>query len=80
MGIVSNLAMFVDHVTYTGCLKGKKATLEQEIEGLQHKLEVFKQRRTDVEAKLVEGALTLAGHAIGILRSYLPNLDVGLIS
>ena len=80
MEFVSSLIVLVDHVTYTGCLKGKKATLEQEIEGLQHKLEVFKQRRTDVEAKLVEGALTLAGHAVGILRSNLPDLDVGLIS
>jgi hypothetical protein len=44
------------------------------------KLEVSEQRHTYVEAKLVEGALTSAGHAIGILNSYLPGLDVGLIS
>jgi len=80
MEFVSSLVLLVDHVAYIWCLKGKKATLEQEIEGLRHKLEVFEQRRTDVEAKLVEGALTLAGHAVGIHRSYLPDLDVGLIS
>ena len=46
----------------------------------QCKLEVFEQRCVDVEAKLVEGALTMAEHAVGILKSYLPGLDVGLIS
>jgi hypothetical protein len=29
-----------------------------------------------IEVKLVEGALTTAGHAIGILKSYTPNLDL----
>jgi hypothetical protein len=33
-----------------------------------------------VEAKLVEGALTAAGHAVGILKSYLPDLDVSRVS
>ena len=55
-------------------------TLEQEIEELRRKLEVSEQHCIDVEAKLVEGALTSAGHAIRILKSYLPGLDVGLIS
>ena len=40
MECVSNLAMFADHVAYTGRLEGEKATLEQEIKELQHKLEV----------------------------------------
>ena len=69
-----------NHVTYTGRLENEKATLEQEIEGLRRKLEVSKQRHTDVEAKLVEGALTSVGHAISILRSYLPDLNASLIS
>jgi hypothetical protein len=43
-------------------------------------LEVSEQCCTDVEAKLVEGALTSAGHVVGIIKSYLPSLDVGLIS
>ena len=72
--------MVVDHVAYTGHLEGKKATLEQEVEELWHKLEVSEQHRIDVEAKLIEGALTSTGHAIDILRSYLRNLNVGLIS
>jgi len=38
MEIASNLAVFVDHVTYTGCLESEKATLEQEIERLWHKV------------------------------------------
>ena len=71
MEFVSSLAVLVDHVTYTERLEGEKTTLEQEVEEL---------RRTDVEAKLVEGAFTLARHAIGILKSYLPGLDVRLIS
>ena len=72
--------MLVDHVAYTRRLEGKKATLEQEIEELRCKLEVSEQRHTDVEAKLVKGALTLARHAVSIIKSYLPGLDVGLIS
>ena len=80
MEFASNLAMLVDHVTYTGRLEGEKATLEQEIKELRRKLEVFEHHHTDVEAKLVEGALTSAGHAIGILRSYLPNLNISLSS
>jgi hypothetical protein len=54
MEFVSSLAVLVDHVAYTGRLEGRKATLEQEVEELQRKLEVSEQRRTDVEAKLVE--------------------------
>jgi uncharacterized protein (UPF0335 family) len=80
VGIASDLAAFVDHVTYTGRLEGEKATLEQEIEELRRKLEVPEQRHTDVEAKLVEGALTSVGDAVGILRSCLPDLNVSLIS
>ena len=40
MEFVSSLAVFVDHVTYTEHLEGENATLEQEIEELQRKLEV----------------------------------------
>ena len=72
--------MLVDHVAYTERLEGEKATLEQEVKELRCKLEVSEQRHTDVEAKLVEGALTLARHAVSIIKSYLPGLDVGLIS
>ena len=72
--------MFVDHVAYTRRLEGEKATLEQDIKELQCKLEVSEQRCIDVEAKLVEGALTVAGHAVGILKSYMPGLDIGMIS
>ena len=79
-GVALNLAMFVDHVTYTRRLEGEKTTLEQEIKELQRKLEVSEQQCTDVEAKLVEGALTMAGHAVGILKSYTPGLDIGVIS
>ena len=80
MEFASNLAVFADHVAYTKRLEGEKATLEQGIEELRRKSEVSEQRRAHVEAKLVEGALTSAGHAIGILRSYLPNLNISLIS
>ena len=80
MEVSLSLAVSVDHVMSTGCLQGDKATLEQENEELRRKLEVSKQSRTDVEAKLVEGALTLAKHVVGILKSYFPGLDVGLIS
>ena len=80
MEFASNLAVFADHVAYTKRLEGEKATLEQGIEELRCKSEVSEQRRAHVEAKLVEGALTSAGHAIGILISYLPNLDMSLIS
>jgi hypothetical protein len=38
------------------------------------------QRCADVEAKLVEGALTAAGHAVGILKSYTLGLDISVIS
>ena len=47
---------------------------------MQRKLEVSEQQCIDVEAKLVEGALTMAGHAVGILKSYTPGLDIGVIS
>ena len=61
-------------------LGGQEGDSKQEVEELWHKLEVFEQCCIDVEAKLVEGALTSARHAISILKSYLPGLDVGLIS
>lgn len=54
--------------------------MEQEVDELRCKLDVSEQRLIDVEAKLVEGALTTAGHAIGILKSYLPDLDVSQVS
>ena len=80
MEFVSSLVVLVDHVAYTERLEGEKATLEQEIKELRRKLEVFEHHHTDVEAKLVEGALTSVGHAVGILRSYLPDLNISLIS
>ena len=80
MEFASNLVVFVDHVAYTGPLEGEKAILEQEITEIRRKLEVSEQRCADVEAKLVEGALTIDGHAIGILKSYTPGLDIGVMS
>lgn len=80
MEVPLSLAVFVDHVTYTGRLEDEKTTLKQVIEELRQKLGVSEQHRTDVEAKLVEGALTSVGHAVGILKSYLRDIDVGLIS
>lgn len=79
MEVSLSLVVSVGHVTYTRRLEGDKATLEQENEEVRCKLEVFEQHCTDVEAKLVEGALTSAGHAVGILRSYLPDLNMSLI-
>ena len=79
MEVSLSLAIFTDHVMYTGRLEGEKATLEKEIKELWRKIEASEQRHTNVEAKLVEGALTSAGHVVGILRSYLPDLNVGLI-
>lgn len=80
MEFVSKLVVLIDHVTYTGRLEGEKPTLEQEIGDLRRKLEVSEQRCADVEAKLVEGALTVAGHAVGILKSYTLGLDISVIS
>ena len=80
MEFASNLAVLVDHVAYIGRLEGEKVTPEQEIKELRHKFEVSKHRHIDVEAKMVEGALALVGHAIGILKSYLPDLNISLIS
>ena len=80
MEFASNHVVFVDHVAYTGRLEGEKVILEQEIAEIWHKLEVSKQRCADVEAKLVEGALTMARHAVGILKSCTLGLDIGMIS
>ena len=70
----------MDHAKYTRHLEGEKATLEQEVEELRRRLEDFEQRRVDVEEKLVEGALMDAGHAVSILRSHVPDLDISQIS
>jgi len=53
---------------------------EQEVEEIRRKHEESEQYRAHVEEKLVEGALTAASHAVGILKSHVPGLDVSLIS
>ena len=40
---------------------------------------VAEQRRADVEGELIEGAITVVGHAVGILKSRIPDLDISLI-
>jgi hypothetical protein len=50
-------------------------TMEQEIDELRCKLDISEQRRTNVER-----TLTAAGHAVGILKSYQPDLDVSRVT
>jgi hypothetical protein len=43
-GACSNFVIFVDHVTYISRPESEKTAMEQEVDELQHKLEVSKQR------------------------------------
>ena len=71
--------MFEDQRRYTELLKREKAALERQVVDLQKTLTVVEQRRADVEGELTEGAVIAIGHAIGTLKSRIPNLDVSLI-
>lgn len=53
--------------------------MKQQVDDLQKKLAVAEQRRADVEGELIEGAVTAVGHAVGTLKSRIPDLDVSLI-
>ncbi|CAD6266918.1 unnamed protein product [Miscanthus lutarioriparius] len=71
--------LFEDQRRYTELLKREKAALERQVDDLQKTLTVAEQRREDVGGELTEGAMTAIGHAIGTLKSRIPDLDVSLI-
>lgn len=75
----SGLPLLTDQRKYAEILKNEKAALKQQVNDLQKKLAVAEQRRADVEGELTEGAVTAVGHAVGTLKSRIPDLDVSLI-
>jgi hypothetical protein len=46
---------------------------------LQNKLEATEGRRAAVEEKLIEGAITVVEHVVGVIKSRQPDFDLGLI-
>ena len=60
-------------------LEREKATLKQQAEELQKKLEVAEGRRATIEEKLTEGAITIVKHVVGVIKSRQPNFDPNLI-
>ncbi|CAL4910486.1 unnamed protein product [Urochloa decumbens] len=65
----------------------KQASLEQrlelkdeEIEDLKRKLVDLDEQKSCVEAELPRGAVMAASHALGVLKSHLPDLDIGILS
>ncbi|CAN6331310.1 unnamed protein product [Urochloa humidicola] len=65
----------------------KQASLEQglevkdkEIEDLKKKLVDLDKQKSCVEAELPRGAVMAASHALGVLKSHLPDLDIGILS
>ncbi|RCV15376.1 hypothetical protein SETIT_3G051600v2 [Setaria italica] len=65
----------------------KQASLQQrlelkdkEIEDLKKKLVDLDEQMSCVEAELPRGAVMAAFHALGVLKSHLPDLDVGILS
>lgn len=71
--------LFEDQRRYAELLKKEKAAPKRQVDDLQKKLAVTEQRRADVEGELTEGAVTAVGHAVGTLKSRIPDLDVSLI-
>ena len=53
-------------------LEREKATLKQQAEELQKKLEVAEGRRATIEEKLTEGAITIVKHVVGVIKSRQP--------
>ncbi|CAN6326590.1 unnamed protein product [Urochloa humidicola] len=65
----------------------KLASLEQglelkdrEIEDLKKKLVDLDEQKSCVEAELPRAAVVAASHALGVLKSHLPDLDIGILS
>ncbi|CAN6340503.1 unnamed protein product [Urochloa humidicola] len=65
----------------------KQASLEQrldlkdnEIQDLKKKLVDLDEQKSCIEAELPRGAVMAASHALGVLKSHLPGLDIGILS
>ncbi|CAN6353656.1 unnamed protein product [Urochloa humidicola] len=65
----------------------KQASLEQrlelkdnDIEDLKKKLVDLDEQKSCIEAELPRGAVMAASHALGVLKSHLPDLDIGILS
>ncbi|XP_066384694.1 uncharacterized protein [Miscanthus floridulus] len=60
-------------------LEREKATLKQQAEEMQKKLEATEERRAAVEEKLTKGAITTVEHVVGVIKSHQPDFDPSLI-
>ncbi|CAL4910489.1 unnamed protein product [Urochloa decumbens] len=65
----------------------KQASLEQRLELKDKEIEDMKKKLVDldgqkscIEAELPRGAVMAASHALGVLKSHLPDLDIGILS
>ncbi|KAF8725775.1 hypothetical protein HU200_020330 [Digitaria exilis] len=65
----------------------KQASIEQalqlkdkEIQALKKQLADLNEQMSCVEAELPRGAVVAASHALGVLKSYLPDLDIRIVS
>jgi hypothetical protein len=60
-------------------LEREKATLKQQAEELQKKLEAVEGCRAVIEEKLIEGTITTIEHVVGVIKSRQPDFDPSLI-
>ena len=60
-------------------LEREKATLKQQAEELQRKLEATEEHRATVEEKLTEGSVTAIEHMVGVIKNCQPDFEPNLI-
>jgi vacuolar-type H+-ATPase subunit I/STV1 len=60
-------------------LEREKATLKQQAEESQKKLEAAEERWAAIEENLTEGAVTAVEHVVGVIKSRQPNFESNLI-
>jgi ornithine cyclodeaminase/alanine dehydrogenase-like protein (mu-crystallin family) len=60
-------------------LEREKATLKQQAEESQKKLEAAKERWAAIEENLTEGAVTAVEHVVGVIKSRQPDFEPNLI-
>jgi len=64
---------------HVNILEQEKATLKQQAEEFQKKLEAAKGHWATVEEKLTKGAITAVEHVVGVIKSCQPDFDPSLI-
>lgn len=81
--LTSGLSLTAGNSKYIEHLKGEKATFEQQVaskDAIIENLQKDQHHWVVVESGLTEGAIVAASHAVCILKSHIPDLDVSILS